>query len=160
MYRGCCLILAVFLLGSAIGCAPPSPVTPRSTSATAPVPTATGLGRPTATLTAQPAFTQTPALAPLDGAGLPPAQASIVAAAVADLADRTGADAASIELTNLVADDLPAVNLGCPTKATSAAVQPAFVTGWIITLQVAGAVYEYRAHGGQLVYCGGGSAPS
>ena len=91
---------------------------------------------------------------PLPADGLPSAQATVVALAAADLAERTGAAETEIELVLIAADDLPAGDLGCRSKGTPAGVQPGFVTGWVIRLRAAGAEYEYHAHGGQVAYCG------
>ena len=81
-------------------------------------------------------------------------QAAAIANAMADLAARLDIPAESVKFIRLFADDLPAQDLGCSTKATPAVVQPSFVTGWVIYLGAGDAQYEYRAHASQMVYCG------
>ena len=146
----------VFLALALTACAPVAVPEP---TATAPMVTAT-VAAATVTPTPAPAATLPPSPAanggtdPLPADGLPSAQATVVALAAADLAERTGAAETEIELVLIAADDLPAGDLGCRSKGTPAGVQPGFVTGWVIRLRAAGAEYEYHAHGGQVAYCG------
>lgn len=55
----------------------------------------------------------------------------------------------------MVYDEFPIQNFGCPSPpGKEQPVLPAFVTGQIIHLRGGGVVYEYRAHGGRVVFCG------
>lgn len=150
--------LAVLALCLLAACAPaPSDLPPPAHTSSAPTATLSAAASPTGS--APPVATTTATGLPPLGAGLPSGQAAMVAAAAADLAERLGAAAAGIELVALIADDLPASDLGCPRKGAPDPVQPALVTGWIIHLRVADSVYEYRAHGSQVVYCRGFPLP-
>ncbi|HBY95681.1 MAG TPA: hypothetical protein DEP84_17295 [Chloroflexi bacterium] len=79
----------------------------------------------------------------------------VVAQAVADLSGRLGVEPAAVEVVDVTTDEFPVQNLGCPSgPSKEEPVRPAFVLGEIIHLRVAGVVYEYRAHGRQVVFCG------
>ncbi len=85
----------------------------------------------------------------------PPAQRAADAAR-ADLARRLSVDPASIVVVEVRADDFPVQNLGCwpPGTREPGPVLPAFVTGLEIVLAAGEKYYVYRAHGGQVVFCG------
>jgi hypothetical protein len=62
-----------------------------------------------------------------------------------------------IEVVRVFADEFPAQNLGCPSEKKEPGlmepVQPAFVTGKEILLEVQDQQYSYRVHGGKIVFC-------
>lgn len=78
-----------------------------------------------------------------------------IAQAQQDLAQRLGLSAEQIALVGATSDEFPAANLGCPQEGgTPPAPMPALVSGWRITLRAGERVYEYRARGSELVFCG------
>lgn len=154
------LIGAALALSLAAACTPPPAFSPMPPTPNASAPVASLIPSPSTTPSpAPPLATSTSSAGGPPEAGLPPGQAGVVAAAAADLAERAGVAVDDIELLTLIADDLPATDLGCPRKGAPDPVQPAFVTGWIIHLRAAADTYEYRAHGSLVVYCGPAPAP-
>jgi hypothetical protein len=149
-------LAALALIASFVGaCAPAATPIPPTRPATA-RPTQTVLP-PTET---QPAPTISPASSPSTASTSSPAsslstgQARAVASASEDLAGRAGVKVEDVVFLRLITDDLPGSDLGCPGAGTKSAVQPAFVSGWIIFLSAAEQQYEYRAHASQVVFCG------
>ncbi len=73
--------------------------------------------------------------------------------AIEDLAARLTIEPDVIQVVSVADDDFPVDGwLGCG-KIKSEVVRPAFVTGQSIRLRAQNIIYEYRAHGGQLVFC-------
>jgi hypothetical protein len=78
---------------------------------------------------------------------------ALIKRAIDDLAKRLAISPDAIRVTSVTNDDFPADGwLGCG-KGNSDVVRPAFVTGQSIRLQANNVTYEYRGHGGQLVFC-------
>ena len=87
--------------------------------------------------------------------GTSPPLERAIAQAQQDLARRLGLPAEQITLVGAGSDEFPAANLGCPQEGGAPpAPMPALVSGWRITLRAGERVYEYRARGSELVFCG------
>jgi hypothetical protein len=82
------------------------------------------------------------------------AQTELIQRAINDLAQRLSIDPISIKVQQVIADEFPAPDLGCPPPDRTPLPQPALISGQRILLQAAEQVYEYRAKGTELRYCG------
>lgn len=75
--------------------------------------------------------------------------------AVSDLASRLGIDANKVVIESIESSEFPIQDLGCPQgKKDSGITLPGAVIGELILLKVDGQLYEYHAHGRELVFCG------
>ena len=84
-------------------------------------------------------------------------QPALIEQAVADLAARLAVPAAQIEVVEVLQDEFPVANLGCPSSSKKEdPTIPALVTGLIIRLRALDADYEYHGHWRQVVFCGPG----
>jgi hypothetical protein len=77
-----------------------------------------------------------------------------VGATIQDLARRLNVAPADVEVVEVVGDEFPAGDLGCPSPEQPARPIPALVTGQRITLSVSDTAYLYHTHGQQIVFCG------
>ncbi|MSP13335.1 MAG: hypothetical protein EXR62_10320 [Chloroflexi bacterium] len=78
--------------------------------------------------------------------------ADMVSAARQDLSSRHKTSSESIQVMSVSTGEMALQGLGCGAEAT--VTVPTQVMGTLITLQVGGKLYEYRAHLKQLVFCG------
>ncbi len=123
----------------------PAPVMPVDP---APMPSARPPGRP---------GTPTTAPAPAAGPQRPTVAGTPAQRATSDLAQRLGVSAASVRVVAAVTEEFPGADLGCPGSdkgRPETGVQPAFVMGQAIYLEVAGKQYTYHSHAGQIAFCG------
>jgi len=89
----------------------------------------------------------------LSGLGQP----ALIEQAMADLATRLDVPVAQIEVIEVLQDEFPLANLGCPQSLKKEdPTIPALVTALVIRLRALDADYEYHAHGRRVVFCGAG----
>ncbi len=133
-----------WLVGVALllaGCASAGPQAGTSTStpgATAtPSPTATPIPTPTATAT--PSAAATPS--PTEESAMVPAE--LLEQLTADVATRSGVDAAAVRVVSAQARTFPDGSLGCPQPGQQ--YTQALVDGYQVVLEAQGRSYDYRA---------------
>ncbi len=128
--------------------------TPSPTSTTAPTPTnlPTELGEP-ALPGESVSPVKEPGMVPASGAVQPlPGSEKALAAAIADLAARTGAPASEISLVSLEAVDWSDASLGCPQEGYMYA--QVITPGFLMSLSAQGQQYEYHTDlAGNVVLC-------
>lgn len=123
------------------------PVAGTVTGAPRSSPLAPTVARPTLTVIASPTSTpNTPRRGNV--------AANAAALATLDLARRLGIAPDDISVERVESDEFPADNLGCPSSERPPLPIPAIVSGQRIMLRASGKLYEYRAKGTEIVYCG------
>ena len=91
---------------------------------------------------------------PTQIATLPVIRSSAPETARADLAHRLKLVPESVSVERIEPDEFPAGDLGCPQPGQTPRAIPALISGQRILLRVASQIYEYRASGSDVVYCG------
>jgi hypothetical protein len=153
----CIMIIGMAATLALSACAPRSaipatlpfapPVAGTATSAPRSSPPVPTVARPTWTVIASP--TSTP-----DTPGRSNVAANAAALATLDLARRLGIAPDGIVVEGVDPDEFPADNLGCLLPGQTPRPIPAIVSGQRIMLRASGNLYEYRAKGTEIVYCG------